>query len=54
MKTYIFYSKNDPNQEPIGSTLAQTHQEATQMFAKIKKLTIEEFTKLFNVEKRRR
>lgn len=53
MKTYIFYSKYDSNKEKLGTTKAHTLEEAIEIFANRKKLDIEEFKKLFDIERKR-
>jgi hypothetical protein len=47
---YIFYSKNDPSQEPIGATEALSLQEAVKFFALTKMLPIDQFQILFGVK----
>lgn len=47
---YIFYSKIDSSKEPISSWPANSLEEAIDKFAKIKKLPVEEFNKLYTVE----
>lgn len=48
---YTFYSKFDSKKEPISSWPANSLEEAVELFAKIKKLPVEEFNKLYTVEK---
>lgn len=52
MKIYIFYSKNNKTKEPLGHTKADTVEGAVKIFAKLKRLEIGEFTKLFEVEEK--
>lgn len=47
---FVFFSKNDPSQEPIGATEANTLQEATKFFALTKMLPIDQFQILFGVK----
>lgn len=53
MKTYIFYRHGDETKEVIGSTLAVDRLEAVERLSEIKRLSIGEFTKLFEVEEKR-
>jgi hypothetical protein len=50
MKTYIYFSILDPNQEPINKTKTSNLENAILFFAESKKLTTEEFLSLFKVE----
>ena len=47
---FCFYSKNDPNQEPIGACEALSLQEATKFFSLTKMLPIDQFQILFGVK----
>jgi len=46
---YRFYSKSDNSKESIGRTEARDYREALKYFAERKRLTIEEFQKLYEV-----
>ena len=46
---YKFYSKNSRKKEAIGKVEARTYREALQYFADKKKLSVEEFQKLYEV-----
>lgn len=46
---YKFYSKNSRKKEAIGKIEAKTYREAVQYFADKKKLSIEQFQKLYEV-----
>lgn len=49
---YRFYSKFDPSKETINTTRsASSLTEAIKQFSDIKKLPVEEFSKLYTVEK---
>ena len=50
MKTYFYFSVNDKTKEPINKTQAHSELEAVETFASMKKLTVDEFTHLFNVQ----
>jgi len=52
MKTYIFYSKKNKTKEPLSHTKADTVEGAVSIFAKLKRLDIGEFKKLFKVEEK--
>lgn len=49
MKTYTYFSIADPNQEPINKIKTSSLDEATQIFSEMKKLTVEEFTNIYDV-----
>lgn len=49
MKGYVYYSKNDPKKEPIFSWTASSKEQAIEGFARLKKLSVEEFKNLFEV-----
>lgn len=53
MKTYVYYSKTDTTKEPLSSVQANDITSAAKRFAGIKKLSINEFTKLFEIEEKR-
>lgn len=53
MKTYVYYSKADTTKETISSVQANDITSAAKKFAGIKRLSINEFTKLFEVEEKR-
>lgn len=46
---YKFYSKNSKRKEAIGKVEAQSYNEALTYFAGKKKLSVEEFQKLYEV-----
>jgi predicted transcriptional regulator len=46
---YKFYSKNSKSKEAIGKVEARSYREALIYFAGKKKLTVEEFNKLYEV-----
>lgn len=46
---YKFYSKSSKRKEAIGKVEARTYREALQYFADKKKLSVEEFQKLYEV-----
>ena len=50
MTGYRYYSKADPNKETIMSWPSSSLETAIERFAEIKKLPVEDFTKLFEVE----
>ena len=50
MKTFIYYSKNDPNKEAISKLNCFDISEATNLFSTIKNLPTTKFNKLFKVE----
>lgn len=50
MAKFCFYSKNDPKQEAIGATEAQTQEEAIKFFSLTKMLPVQEFLTIFNVK----
>ena len=49
---YYFYSKNDPKKEQINQIEAINSIEATILFAELKRLTIDKFLDLYNVEQK--
>ena len=51
MNRYKFYSKIDPNKESLGKILARNIEEATKKAIFLKKLSIIEFLKIFDLEK---
>ena len=51
MNGYRFYSKNDLQKETIMAWPSSSFETAVERFAQIKNLPVEEFTKLFQVEK---
>lgn len=51
MVGYKFYVKSDIKKEAINTWPAASKEEAIANFAKIKQMSIESFTKLFEVEK---
>ena len=46
---YKFYSKNSKRKEAIGKVEAKTYREALEYFSQRKKLSVEEFQKLYEV-----
>jgi hypothetical protein len=50
MKTYFYFSVNDKTKEPINKIQSNSELEAVETFASMKKLTVDEFTHLFNVK----
>ena len=46
---YKFYSRNSKKKEAIGKVEAKTYREALHYFAEKKKLSVEEFQKLYEV-----
>jgi hypothetical protein len=50
METYVYFSAYDSSSEPISKVQANSAYEAAQIFAEIKKLTLEEFISIFNVK----
>jgi len=50
MKTYFYFSVNNTTKEPINKIQANSELEAVETFASMKKLTVDEFTHLFNVK----
>ena len=52
MRKYIFYSKLDSKKEIIGTVEAQDKDSAIKYFSLVKKLDVDEFKKLFRVEKK--
>ena len=46
---YKFYSKNSKNKEAIGKVEAKNYKEALIYFSGVKKLSIEEFQKLYKI-----
>lgn len=52
---YFFYSKNDKNKEPIMRTdRLKTKKEAASYFAKIKKMSLDIFLRLFSIGKQKK
>ena len=52
MKNYIFYIKSDNKKEIIGTAEAKNKDSAINYFSLVKKLDVDEFKKLFRVEKK--
>jgi hypothetical protein len=52
MEKYIFYIKSDIKKEIIGITEAKNKNSAIKYFSLIKKLDVDEFKKLFEVEEK--
>ena len=50
MTTYIYFSVHDTTQEPINKVQANDLHEATEKFAAMKKLDLDEFLSMFNVK----
>ena len=50
MKTFIYYSKNDPNKESISKFNCSDISEAINLFSTVKNLPLKKFNKLFKVE----
>ena len=50
MNGYRFFSKHDPDKETIMAWPSSSLEEAVERFAEIKRLPVEDFTKLFEVE----
>jgi hypothetical protein len=50
METYVYFSAYDSSSEPIHKVKANNAYEAAQIFAEIKKLTVDEFISIFNVK----
>lgn len=50
MKTYIYYAKNDPNQEAIGKFQSDDIYRAIEQASEIKKLPVIEFLSIFQVK----
>ena len=48
---FRYYSKYDPTKETIMAWPSSSFETAVERFAQIKNLTLEDFTKLFEVEK---
>lgn len=48
---FLFYGKNDPRQESISTIYASDIIEATEMFAAVKRLSVQEFLKIYKVRK---
>ena len=46
---YKFYSRNSKKKEAIGKVEAKTYREAVHYFAERKRLSVEEFQKLYEV-----
>jgi len=47
---FVFYNKNDKNQEIIGRTIGFSRLEAAKYFAGRKRLPLKEFLKIFSVK----
>lgn len=47
---YVFYSKSDPTQEPVGACEAMSLQEAVKFFSLTKMLPVDQFQILFGVK----
>jgi len=52
MEKYIFYIKSDSKKEIIGTVEAKDKDSAIKCFSLVKKLDVDEFKKLFRVEKK--
>jgi hypothetical protein len=50
MKQIVFYSRIDPNKEPIGKTISFSRLQAAKYFAKIKQLELKAFLKIYGVK----
>jgi len=50
MKTFIYYNKFDPNQEPYGKFEAVDEEDAVLVASHIKQLSIDEFLEVFIVK----
>jgi hypothetical protein len=50
MKTYIYYAKNDPNQEAIGKFQSEGIYKATEHASELKNLPVAEFLSIFQVK----
>lgn len=50
MKRFYFFEKNDPKKEAIDVTTAKSKDDAIIHFADRKKLTLRDFSKIFEVE----
>jgi hypothetical protein len=53
MRKFVFYRVSDKTQEPITKILADDEYRATQIFAGMKRLSIEEFNKLYKIKEER-
>jgi hypothetical protein len=51
MKTYKYFSKSDTSKEQIGTLQARSIAESYLIASGIKKLPLQEFRKLFKIEK---
>ena len=51
MKTFIYYNKFDPTQEPYGKFEAVDEEDAVLIASHIKQLSIDEFLEVFIVKK---
>ncbi len=51
MNLFKMYPKRSKSKEAINKCQANNENEATNVFSKIKRLTLDQFNKLFNVEK---
>jgi len=51
MNEYVFYSNTNSKKEAISKTKAVSIEEAIEYFAKTKQISLDEFNKLFVVEK---
>jgi len=49
-KTYFYYSKHDSKKEAIDKVKVATEEDAITYFASRKKMKVEAFTNLYNVE----
>jgi len=47
---FLFYNKNDKNQETIGRTVSSSRLNAAKYFAARKQLPLKEFLKIFGVK----
>jgi len=50
MKTFVYYSKNDPNKEIIGKIRSEEINKATKYAADIKRMGLEEFLSIFDIK----
>lgn len=51
MRKYFFYSKNDPNKEPISSTMSTSRLKAAKYFSIIKDMSLKKFLSIFTINK---
>jgi hypothetical protein len=50
MKKFKLYYLNDPKEEAISKTTSSSLQKAISFFSQVKKLTLEDFLKIFRVK----